>query len=411
MRTWFSVLFAIVLAPALASGEHANRPSGDPIDLGRQMVVHPLAPGSWVVTTEPWAANSLLVETAEGTLVLVDTPTTPGDTERLLGWIDETFGPRPMVAFNGHYHIDCLGGNQALAARGIPIWGSEQTVDLLSSKGEGMMDQLLEHFADDPVLTRQLQSVVLTPPDHVLAPRRQQSMLIGGETVEILHPGAAHSPDNILVFFPDRGVLFGGCMIKDGDSTGNVAEADLRSWRDAVEVAAELDPRWVVPGHGTEFGPGLIANTRELVRRADKEASSAAIRSLTEAYGQAFASTDSAAVAGLFWDDADLVTLSGGRLQGRAAIADFYAKAFQSAYADARMELDVAQIRFEGIDNAIADSFWHVEGEDLPANYPVDGLSTMVLTRRDGQWLIWAARTAATLQGHTKGVGWPERPE
>ena len=51
---------------------------------------------------------------------------------------------------------------------------------------------------------------------------------VGGTQVRVIYPGAAHAPDNIVTFFPESGVLFGGCLVKSGDDLGNLGDADSR---------------------------------------------------------------------------------------------------------------------------------------------------------------------------------------
>ena len=67
--------------------------------IDEDLVVRPIRPKAWVIThTNPWPANSLLVEMADSTLVLVDTPYTPDATRRLTTWLHARFGKRRAVA-------------------------------------------------------------------------------------------------------------------------------------------------------------------------------------------------------------------------------------------------------------------------------------------------------------------------
>lgn len=82
------------------------------------------------------------------------------------------------------------------------------------------------------------------------------------------HHGATHSPDHISVFFPERGVLYGGCAVRHGDSLGNVREAkDYASWHAAMLRLQSYRPRIVVPGHEAGYDPALLANTVRLLER------------------------------------------------------------------------------------------------------------------------------------------------
>ena len=138
-----------------------------------------------------------------------------------------------------HSHDDRLGGAGALLAHGVPVFATAETIALAERSRE-------------PV------------PDHVLLPGAL------GE-IEWLFPGAAHSPDNLVVFHGPSRTLFGGCMIKalDAASLGNVADADDVSWPLAIDVvrAAFPDPLVVVPGHGAIGGPELLAHTASLLGR------------------------------------------------------------------------------------------------------------------------------------------------
>lgn len=96
-----------------------------------------MASGAFEIThTLPWPANSLLVEMAEGTLVLAGTPYSPEATKEVLTWARARFGERKLVAINNGFHVDNLGGNAALLEASIPVYGSDLTVTLLRERGE-----------------------------------------------------------------------------------------------------------------------------------------------------------------------------------------------------------------------------------------------------------------------------------
>jgi hypothetical protein len=71
-----------------------------------------------------------------------------------------------------------------------------------------------------------------------------------------------------VVYFPTRGILFGGCMIKGGHTIGNTADADLGHWEAAVQSVEGLGARVVVPGPGPVGGPELFQNMIAVVRAA-----------------------------------------------------------------------------------------------------------------------------------------------
>ncbi len=98
----------------------------------------------------------------------------------------------------------------------------------------------------------------------------EASLELAGVPVETFFPGAGHAPDNIVVWLPQEQLLFGGCFIKDGAAKGlgNVADADVTSWGEALERVGKRYPNAarVVPGHGAPGGPELVTHTAALVQ-------------------------------------------------------------------------------------------------------------------------------------------------
>ncbi len=82
------------------------------------------------------------------------------------------------------------------------------------------------------------------------------TLRLGGETVEIVNPGPAHTNDNAYVFFADQKVLHMGDMVfhklhpyidgPGGSSTAN--------WIAQLKIAEGLSPEKVIPGHGAVAG-------------------------------------------------------------------------------------------------------------------------------------------------------------
>jgi glyoxylase-like metal-dependent hydrolase (beta-lactamase superfamily II) len=94
------------------------------------------------------------------------------------------------------------------------------------------------------------------------------TLTFGGEPVHVTYPGPAHSQDNVVVHLPSRGILFGGCMLKVGDTLGYLGDASLATWDAALAHVRALGASVVVPGHGQVGGPEIIENTSRLLRAA-----------------------------------------------------------------------------------------------------------------------------------------------
>lgn len=224
--------------------------SAQPIRLAADLELRRLGPGLWLhVSTHEvprWgqvSANGLVVMGPKGTL-LIDTPWTPAQTRRLLDWLRDSHAPTVTDVIVTHFHEDRLGGVPALppSAR---VHALASTSELAAGQGNGF-------------------SAAVLPPDSVLE--------LAGESVEPFFPGAGHAPDNLVVWLPARHLLFGGCFVRSAAShdLGNLSDADVASWRAAVERVIDRFPTAaiVVPGHGALGDRQLLAHTRELVEAA-----------------------------------------------------------------------------------------------------------------------------------------------
>jgi glyoxylase-like metal-dependent hydrolase (beta-lactamase superfamily II) len=186
-------------------------------------------------------SNGLLVQGGEAAF-LVDTAFTEADTRALLERAEHDLGVRVAAALITHAHDDRLGGLTAL--------GTAQTYALGLTRERA-------RAAQKPVPSQELPA--------------EGSLRIDDVTVQFFHPGPAHAPDNIVVYLPEQRVLFGGCMVRAaGDGLGNLGDANLASWRDAITRVMERYPEAerVIPGHGEPGGRELLTHTLELLDRA-----------------------------------------------------------------------------------------------------------------------------------------------
>lgn len=263
-----ALLLSVVLLSSCAGEavvEASTRPEVETIRPG--LTVRAVARDAWLVThDELHASNVLVAKFGAGTVVLCSSPFDTGTTRALLGWVREHLSPARLLAINTHWHLDGTGGNAAYREAGVETWASVHTRALQLERGE----ELRAEAADG--LPAELAAAVLGTPivgaEFTFDESAGLALDLDGERVEVFFPGAAHSQDNVVVWFPDRRLLFGGCMLKIGDSLGYLGDASLETWDAALERLEALDATVVVPGHGPSGGPEILANTRRLVREA-----------------------------------------------------------------------------------------------------------------------------------------------
>jgi metallo-beta-lactamase class B len=206
-----------------------------------------LSPGLWLHCTtgriDPgiyYPANGLILERPHGAL-LIDTGWLPDHALTLLDWSRNALSAPITEAVATHFHSDRTGGVAALHRAGVPTYAHPLTCSLAAA-----------HRLNVPVPCTAFGNEPYTM----------------GAGCELFRPGAGHTPDNVVAWFPAQRVLYGGCFLKSVTSggLGNVADAVLADWPASVQRARRAYPGAiaVVPGHGTISGDPM-AHTLKLL--------------------------------------------------------------------------------------------------------------------------------------------------
>lgn len=240
-------------------------------EISKDLYIEKIQDGVYVIEHKfPWPANSLLIEMDDSSLVLVDTPYTPDATKQLLEWSKNTIGDREIIAINTGFHFDNLGGNRSLIDNNISVYGSDLTVSLIQERGENARSLFLQWLkgTEDKRYYKVYQDLEYVKPTNVFELQSEKKIKIGKEDIYIYYPGESHSPDNIVVYFPNKKILFGGCMIKslDSEDLGNTEDANLKEWPNSVKKVINRfeNTEIVIPGHGKWGKTNLMNHTLDL---------------------------------------------------------------------------------------------------------------------------------------------------
>ena len=183
-----------------------------------------------------------LVVVVNNEAYIIDTPWSAQDTEKLLTWL-KAQNLTVKGSVSTHFHEDRTAGIQFLNSKNIPTYASRLTNTLLQKAGNAQASHAFEG----------------------------NLWLVEGQ-IEVFYPGPGHSQDNIVVWLPNQGVLFGGCFIRAAEtrSLGNVSDAFVSQWPDSAEklMLRYKTARLVVPGHGKVGDAALLKHTRDLALKA-----------------------------------------------------------------------------------------------------------------------------------------------
>lgn len=233
--------------------------------IGEGLEMRPLGERVFLITYDrPWSANNLVVLFDDGTVVISDTPATYEATRWVLDWVIEALNPTQILAVNGHYHLDALGGNRAFIEADIPIYGLKKTAELATESAQSMLETLKADVMGGPH-DGLFDSTTIHPPQRLFDGQEDWIIPLGNERLILRYPGHGHAPDNIVSYFPDHGVLFGGCMVKTTPSLGWTGDASLADWKLAIEAIQDMPATHVVGGHGLRVDPGVLDLTHGLL--------------------------------------------------------------------------------------------------------------------------------------------------
>jgi len=185
--------------------------------------------------------NGLIVRNGTETIIF-DTPTTDKTSAALIKWIQKKLHCTIKAVIPTHFHDDCLGGLQAFDEQTIPSYANSKTVEYAK---ENKMVVPKNNFNDSLLLN------------------------VGNAYVTAIFFGEGHTKDNVVGYFPEDKVLFGGCLVKTMDAgKGYLGDANVATWSATVEKVKQAYPqvKYVVPGHGPYGDQKLLDYTIQLFR-------------------------------------------------------------------------------------------------------------------------------------------------
>lgn len=232
-------------------------------------------------------ANSGIVDLG-GSSIVFDTGLTLQAARALHAAAVAALGRPPALAFNSHWHLDHLVGNQ-LFAEG-PIYATQGTLEQVVDRraeleGELSADSLRRELtgyeselrsARTPearanfsevtgihrALLGELLTLRLTPPTDGFD---REFALPGTRRARLLSFGAGHTASDGLLFLPRERILFAGDLIVNHRHP-NLTSGDPEHWLVVLDEIDRLAPSQIVPGHGRLADRVTVGEIREYLR-------------------------------------------------------------------------------------------------------------------------------------------------
>jgi glyoxylase-like metal-dependent hydrolase (beta-lactamase superfamily II) len=89
---------------------------------------------------------------------------------------------------------------------------------------------------------------------------------LGGTVLELKYRKGGHTPGDMVVWLPQKNVLFAGDVVYVDRVLGLHPVSNTRNWLESFAVIDTLQPQTIVPGHGTVTNLATAqAHTRDLL--------------------------------------------------------------------------------------------------------------------------------------------------
>lgn len=142
------------------------------------------------------------------------------------------------VNSQNHYWL----GNGYFRKLGVPIIAHTAAIRLMQEQGAGQLQLARSTYKE------KAEGTELTLPSEMFTERH--TLRLGATEVQLLHFGSAHTAGDIVVWLPQRKILFGGDLVFTERMLAVIPVGNSGGWVKAFDQAMALKPSIIVPGHG-----------------------------------------------------------------------------------------------------------------------------------------------------------------
>lgn len=205
-------------------------------------------------------SNAGFIVTRRG-VVVVDALASPRQGEALLRTIRRVTRQPIRWLILTHHHPDHTFGAVVFRRAGAKVIAHPDARTLAS---EGGPDALLANWVRVVGLDAMRGFEFADSADRPVS--GSDTLRLGGRAIVITHPGAGHTPGDLVVWVPRERVLFAGDLLVE-DGVTMVVDGGAAALRRCLDFIDSLHPGIVVPGHGAIPGTpdALVGRTRAYI--------------------------------------------------------------------------------------------------------------------------------------------------
>lgn len=195
-------------------------------------------------------ANGMYVVT-EKDVILLDTPWDNTQFQPLLDSIKIKHNKEVALCIATHWHSDRTDGLEYYRQKGIKTYTTKLT-DKLSKKNNNKRAEYL--IEKDTVFD------------------------YGQHSFEIYYPGPGHTEDNIVIWFDNPKILYGGCLIKgaEAENLGFLGDGNVFAYETTLKKVQKKypDPKFIIVSHHDWTNKNSLKHSIQLARELKKKPNS-----------------------------------------------------------------------------------------------------------------------------------------
>ncbi len=192
-------------------------------------------------------AHGMYLVTRDG-VVLFDTPLDSTQFQPLLDSIRQRHQQPVRICIATHWHSDRTAGLSYYRQQGIRTYTTVLTDTWSRKNNKSRAEFLIE---------------------------KDTLFQVGPYRFETMYPGPGHTEDNIVIWFPQERILYGGCLIKGADANdlGYLGDADTRRYASTLEKVARKcrQPRHIIISHSDWRNTGSLQRSLQLARQLRRQ--------------------------------------------------------------------------------------------------------------------------------------------
>jgi len=193
------------------------------------------------------SANGMYLVTSSG-VVMFDTPWDTTQFQPLLDSIQLRHNKKVVLCFATHWHSDKTAGLEYYRQQGIKTYTTVLTDELSKQNNKKRAEFLM---TSDTVF-------------HV-----------GQYAFETYYPGQGHTADNIVIWFKQEKILYGGCLIKgaEDESLGYLGDANVMTYASTLKNVQKKcrKPKFIIVAHSDWKNLNSLKHSLQMAKELKKK--------------------------------------------------------------------------------------------------------------------------------------------